>query len=225
MRPAQVPSRRPPSTRCWHTIFTDHDLLQRDLHTALLPDAPDLPAMPQGNPKHPIPPKQGKLLAHVTSLSTPPPQPDPVYPSAARPPKSQKYTTRFGVPDAMVMVKHKYRETGPGAKVKAREVICHGTHHCKSLARKMSRCVSVLWKYVTGHPTSVDVLAMHEIQHFESDPRTAAEAAQTRPHTQPRLWGELNVEENVPKHPQATHFRGDQALLVPHVSIKGRPGP
>ena len=129
VRPAQAPSRRQPSTRRitlsrrWRTIFTDHDLLRRDLHTALLPDAPDLPAMPQGNPKHLIPPKQGKLLAHMTSLSSTPPQPDHVYPSAARPPKSQKYTTRFGVPDAMVMSKHKYRETEPGAKVKAREVI------------------------------------------------------------------------------------------------------
>ena len=138
----------------------------------------------------------------MTSLSTPPPQPDPVYPSAARPPKAQKYATRFGVPDAMVMVKHKYRETEPGAKVKAREVIRHGTHHYKSLARKMSRCVSVLWKYVTSHPTSVEVLAMHKIKHFLSDIRTAAEPAQTRPHTQPGLWGELDVEEMFPHIPK-----------------------
>ena len=113
VRPAQAPSRRPPptrrikSSRRWRTIFTDHDSLQHDLHTALLPAAPDLPAVPQVIPKHPIPPKQGKLLTHVKGFSTPPRKPDPVYPSAARPPMSQKYATRFGVPDAMVIVKRK----------------------------------------------------------------------------------------------------------------------
>ena len=62
VRPAQAPSRRPPptrritSSRRWRTIFTDHNLSQRDLHTALLPAAPDLPAMSPVNPRHPIPP-------------------------------------------------------------------------------------------------------------------------------------------------------------------------
>ena len=125
------------------------------------------------------------MLTYVTDLSTPPPQRNYAYPSGARPPKSQKYAIRFGVPDAMVMVKHKYRETGPGAKVKAREVIRHGTHHYKSLARKMSRCVSVLWKYVTSHTTSVVVLAMHEIKHFVGNLRNATDPAQTEPNTQP----------------------------------------
>ena len=38
------------------------------------------------------------------------------------------------------------------------------------LPGKMSRCVSLLWKSVTGHPTSVDVLAMHEIQNLRVTP-------------------------------------------------------
>ena len=78
--------------------------------------------------------------------------------------------------------------------------VIRGTHHYKSLAKKMSRCVSVLWKYVTNHPTSIEVLAMHDIKHFVRRLRTAN--AQENPHTQPGLWGELDVEEVFPNIPK-----------------------
>ena len=48
-----------------------------------------------------------------------------------------------------MLVKHKYKEPDPSTKVKVREVIWHGNNTYRSLALKMSWCVSVLWKYVT----------------------------------------------------------------------------
>ena len=149
-----------------------------------------------------MPEKQSTRLTHVSELSTPPPQPVPAYPPVARPPESQKYATRFGVPDAIVLIKHKYRETEPGAKVKARAVIRHRKHHYKSPARKMSRCVSILWKYVTNHATSVEVLAMHDVKHFVGNLRAAHDDTLTEPSAQPGLWGELDVEGMIPNIPK-----------------------
>ena len=207
-RRAMAPSRRPSptrritSSRRWHTTFTDHDLLQRDFHTALQSANPALPEPQPVYPQHPMPQKQSTRLIHVSELSTPRSQPVPAYTPVARPPKSQKYATRFGVPDAMVLIKHKYRETEPRAKVKARAVIRHGTHHYKSLARKMSRCVSVLWKYLTNHPTSVEVLAVHDVKHFVGNLRAAHDDTLTEPSAQPGLWGERDVEEIFPNIPK-----------------------
>ena len=152
-------------------------------------------------PIHPIPPAKRALLSHIHTLTTAlgaAPAQESLSQSAQYTP-SPKYSVKFGVPDAMVLIKHKYLEHQTDAKVKVREVIRHGSHHFKSLARKMSRCISVLWKFVTAQPSSIEVLAMHEIKTFVEQLRK-----QTQQGEQARnaLWGELDVEEMFPNIPK-----------------------
>ena len=167
----------------------------------LTENTPHPPASHSPQSLHPIPPPKRTLLSHVQSITTPPPRAPALttYTQCAQPAPSPKHAARFGVPDAMVLVKHKYLEHQPQAKVKVREVIRHGSHHFKPLARKMSRCISVLWKFVTSHPSSIEVLAMHEIKGFVEKLRK-----QTQPNTRPEnaLWGELDVEEMFPDTPK-----------------------
>ena len=168
------PASRVRSSRRWRSIFTDHDLLAdtvtREISSAihLTANTPHPPAPHNPRSPHPIPPPKRALLSHVQSLTTPPPHTPALttYTQCAQLAPSPKHAVRFGVPDARVLIKHKYLEHQPQAKVKVREVIRHGSHHFKSLARKMSRCISVLWKFVTSHPSSIEVLAMHDIKGF-----------------------------------------------------------
>ena len=60
--------------------------------------------------------------------------------------------------------------------------------------------MSVVWKYVTSRPTSIEVLPMHDIKHFVGSLCTTQ--TQTDPSVQPGMWGELDVEEVFPNIPK-----------------------
>ena len=127
-------------------------------------------------------------------------------PDAARPrPRTSRQATRFGVPHAMVMLKHKFQECTPRAKIKVREVIRHGSNPFKRVAKLMSRCPSVLWKFVIAHHSSIEIMVMLELRGFVKTLR------ESQPRHSGSLWGELDAEEmfpNIPKHliPTAVQF-------------------
>ena len=108
-----------------------------------------------------------------------------------------------------ILIKHKYLEHQPEGKV--REVIGHGSRHFKSLARKMSRCISVPWKFVTSHPSSIEVLAMHEIKGFVETGTATRTMRQC-------LVGRTRCGGDVPQHTQTTHNGSNEFLLVPPVT-------
>ena len=147
--------------------------------------------------------------ADITMSSGVSRKPPPKPPESDRPkPRSYHRATRFGVPDAMVMLKHKFQECTPQAKIKVREVIRHGGNPFKRVAKLMSRCLSVLWKFVTAHHSSIEIMAMHELRGFVEMLRESQ-----APHSG-SFWGELDVEEmfpNIPKHliPTAVRFYWD----------------
>ena len=105
----------------------------------------------------------------------------------------------------MVMLKHKFQECTPKAKIKVREVIRHGSNPFKRVAKLMSRCLFVLWKFVTAHHSSMEIMAMHELRGFVKALR------ESQPAHSGSFWGELDMEEmfpNIPKHliPTASQF-------------------
>ena len=130
-------------------------------------------------------------------------------------PRASRRTSRFGVPDAMVMLKHKFQECTPQAKLKVREVIRHGSNPFKKVAKLMSRCLSVLWKFVTTHHSSIEIMAMHELRGFVEKLRESQS-----PHSD-SFWGELDVEEmfpNIPKHliPTAVQYYWSMMCRAQH---------
>eukprot|EP00670_Eutreptiella_braarudii_P010879 CAMPEP_0174332508 /NCGR_PEP_ID=MMETSP0810-20121108/18361_1 /TAXON_ID=73025 ORGANISM="Eutreptiella gymnastica-like, Strain CCMP1594" /NCGR_SAMPLE_ID=MMETSP0810 /ASSEMBLY_ACC=CAM_ASM_000659 /LENGTH=173 /DNA_ID=CAMNT_0015448973 /DNA_START=309 /DNA_END=827 /DNA_ORIENTATION=- len=73
---------------------------------------------------------------------------------------------RMGVPDVEVLVKHKYREDLAHAPVKVREILRHGGHPFRLANRKMSRCLSLIWKFAESLPSSVEVVSMGNLKSF-----------------------------------------------------------
>jgi hypothetical protein len=100
----------------------------------------------------------------------------------------------MGVPDVEVLVKHKYREDLAHAPVKVREILRHGGHPFRLANRKMSRCLSLIWKFAESLPSSVEVVSMGNLKSFVHKLRGEGAA--------PGLWGELDVVEmnlNIPR--------------------------
>ena len=165
--------RRRRSGRCPPILPIDEQICT--LERAVLSSSSD--AMYQDNPNpHPFNPVKRFLDATSSPGPTSPPivtssgvcrrlPPNPV--GESRPgPRASSQTSRFGVPDAMAMLKHKFQECTPQAKLKVREVIRHGSNPFKKVAKLMSRCLSVLWKFVTTHHSSIEIMAMHELRGF-----------------------------------------------------------
>ena len=101
---------------------------------------------------------------------------------------------RMGVPDVEVLVKHKYREDLADAPVKVREILRHGGHPFRLANRKLSRCLSLVWKFAESLPSSVEVVSMENLKSFVHKLRGEG--------VTPGLWGELDVVEmfaNIPR--------------------------
>ena len=110
--------------------------------------------------------------------------------------RASRQASLFGVPDAMDMLKHKFEKCTPQAHLKVREVIRHGSNPFKKVAKLMSRCLSVLWKFVTTHQSSIEIMAMHELRGF------VEKLHESQPPHGDSFLGELDVEEMFPNNPK-----------------------
>ena len=115
-------------------------------------------------------------------------------------PKSQPLKIR--APTTRLLPKHKWLDHDATAKIKLREVIQHHTHPFRQTLRHLGRALTLLWKFATSRPQSIEIVAMDQLLQF----------VRSHPPVGPaQCWTELDLVEmfpNIPRHviPESVDF-------------------
>ena len=111
-----------------------------------------------------------------------------------------------GVPDALLLFKHKMQEHASPPVVKAREVMRQARHPFRRYAKLFSRCLTVLWKRAAKLPDSTEFVSMRELRSVI----LKWEAKDSGPGV---AWGELDVEEMFPNIRRSEVAQAVQAIF------------
>ena len=154
---------------------------------------------PRPNSRRGRPPSRPTLPTprDVNARPSEPLPPQNLYPRKAYLPLCQerkRKSERPHVPLAMILFKHKWDFQNPGAKVKIREVIRHGTHPLRPFCRKIGWCLTLLWKFAASLPSSIEIISMEEVKSFV-DKLPKGESPNG-------FWGELDLVEMFPNIPR-----------------------
>ena len=179
-------------------------------HDACHTEDPPAQHTPAPNP-NPIPPTRvpaSTLVALTAPGPTPPATSRPVFSCGLK-----QTRAKLGVPDVWVVFKHKFREDVLGAKRKLREILRHNANPMRPVAQKVSRCLTLIWKFATDLDDAKEILSMQDLRHFVTRLR-----AHPDPHA---VWGELDIEEMFPNIPKSTIPRSIEFLWGQLCKSKG----
>ena len=109
---------------------------------------------------------------------------------------------RMGVPYVEVLIKHKYREDVDDAPLKVREILPHSGHPFRLANKKLSRCLSLVWKFAESLPSTTEVVSMERLKSFVHGVRGSSKTG--------GLWGGLDI---VQMFPNIAHPMVVEALL------------